>query len=113
MDNSLKTYSFYSSKGSSKAPARMDSLKSDSFYSSSSSSKVNEVVPPREEKVLSDLSTPEKSFNDSDNNISKVHEHIQMIPSRSSHYTRACNIHRQILDKKKYETIMSDFLSQK
>ena len=96
MDNSLKTYSFYSSKGSSKAPARM-----------------NEVVPPREEKVLSDLSTPEKSFNDSDNNISKVHEHIQMIPSRSSHYTRACNIHRQILDKKKYETIMSDFLSQK
>ena len=77
MDYSLKTYSFYSSKGSSKAPSRMDSLKSDSFYSSSSSSKVDEVVPPREENVLlsdsvlsntslglSDLSITEKSFND-------------------------------------------------
>ena len=30
--------------------------------------------------------------------VKLVHEHIQMIPARSSHYTRNCNEHRQYVD---------------
>ena len=48
--------------------------------------------------VQPDLRGQHVKFTLPESDIKRVHEHIQLIPARSSHYTRNCNKYRQYVD---------------